>query len=336
MRDHAAVWRWFQIAAGAILIAGNTLSLALIVCFRDPEIRSTAAILLVIGTLLGIPLVIRPLVRWFRRPTDLPLQRSQTAQWFADLALLGAKSGKKRTAKAAHLLCESGVLDATHCQFNQADWKLHEAAEIFGELEDTPNQAHALMELGNCRNAAGDHDAAIAAYKSALEIWEHIADSQRAGNTWRLLNNLSAAYSEKGDLDAAERHCRRALHTAHEPEAQAMCMLNLADIHRKRGEFAHAHEVLAGSLDQLDRSRDESFAFGVFTLAMLHDDQQDVREAEELYKQAQELFEQKLGPHHIEIARLLEKYGALLDRNGRSREAATLMAKAAGIRDTVG
>ncbi|MBS1826038.1 MAG: tetratricopeptide repeat protein [Acidobacteria bacterium] len=328
--------RWIRIAAAGLLMGCNGLSLSLILCFRDQEIVLPATVALVVGSLLGIPLVVMPVVRWLRRPAELSLQGAGGRQWLAGLALLSAKVGKKRSAKSAHLLCESGVMDVSACRFNQGEWKLREAAELFAELEDRPNEALALMELGNCKHAAGDHDGAIREYCAALELWEHIADAQRAGNTWRLLNNLSAAYSEKGDLETAERYCRRALHTARDVEARAMCEMNLADLHRKRRQFDDAQEVLAGSLEQLGRSRDESFAFGVMTLAMIHDDQQDVRAAEELYKQARELMEQRLGARHIEVARLLERYGALLERHGRSREGAALLAQAAGIRDTVG
>ncbi|MFN7934523.1 MAG: tetratricopeptide repeat protein [Bryobacteraceae bacterium] len=327
---------WIRVAAGVLLTGCNTISLSLILCFRDQEIVAPATVALVVGSLLGIPIIVLPIVRWFRRPAELSVQGPGRWQWLAGLVLYTAKVGKKRSAKSAHLLCESGVMDVAACRFKQAATKLREASVVFAELEDRPNEALALMELGNCRHAAGDADGAIEAYQQALELWEHIADAQRAGNTWRLLNNLSAAYSEKGDLETAERFCRRALHTAHDAEARAMCEMNLADLHRKRRQFDDAQDVLAGSLEQLGRSRDESFAFGVMTLAMIHDDQQDVRAAEELYKQARELMEQRLGARHIEVARLLERYGALLERHGRSREGAALLAQAAGIRDTVG
>ncbi|MBL8179794.1 MAG: tetratricopeptide repeat protein [Bryobacterales bacterium] len=330
------MWRSIHFASAVVLVGGNLFSVALLLCFRDLETRVVAGALLAVGTWLSVPLVIRPMGRWMRRSGEVSLYDLPVSGWMSGLALFSAKAARKRTEKAAHLVCESGVLDAAGCRFQQADWKLREAAEIFEELEDPPNQALALMELGNSRNAAGDQDGAIEAYLRALAIWEQIAETQRAGNTWRLLNNLSAAYSEKGDLDAAERYSRRALHTAKTPEAEAMCQLNLADIYRKRREFGMAQEALDGSLDRLGASGDEGFAFGVMTLAMVHDDQQDVHAAEELYKQARELMEQKLGPRHIEVARLLERHGALLERHGRSREGARLMAEAAGIRDTVG
>lgn len=330
------MWQWIRVAAGTAVTASNAFCLLLVLCFRDEAIVTPAGVGLAVGSLLGIPLIVIPLVRWLRRPAEFSVQRARSAQWLAGVAMLSAKAAKQRTGKAAHLLCESGVMDAAACRFNQADWKLREAAEIFGDLEDRPNQALALMELGNSRNAAGEQDRAIAAYLEALALWEHMADSQRGGNTWRLLNNLGAAYSEKGDLDSAERYCRRALHTAKCPEAEAMCQLNLADIFRKRREFGQAQEVLDGSLEKLGSSGDEGFAYGVMTLAMIHDDQQDVHAAEELYKQARELMEQQLGARHIEVARLLERHGALLERHGRSREGARLMAEAAGIRDTVG
>ena len=335
MKDFASARRWLHIVMATTLVVVIGFSFLFLVCFRDSDIRWASALLLAASVLAAVPVVVMPLRKWMRRQAELPMLRSPFIQWFAELALRSAKGGRKRSAKAAHLLCESGVMDTAGCRFQQAEWKLRQSADMFGELEDIPNQALTLMELGNCRNASGDQDGAVWAYQNALQLWEQIADVQRAGNTWRLLNNLSAAYSEKGDLENAERYCRRALHTARSMEAEALCQLNLADIHRKRRQFAEAHRVLAGSLDKLDGDKDEGFAFGVLTLAMLHDDQEDVHEAEQLYRQARQLLQEKLGPGHIEVARLLERYGALLDRNGRSREGASLIAEAAGIRDRV-
>ncbi|MBI3679814.1 MAG: tetratricopeptide repeat protein [Acidobacteria bacterium] len=244
---------------------------------------------------------------------------------------------RRHSPETAQLLYDSGLLLYEQCRFREAAEKLDKAADLFAQLDDRPNQSWALMDLGNCLNDAGRHEEAIRAHTQALKVWEQLAEHQRTNNTWRLLTNLGAALSDKGDLEAAEAQCRRALdhcrrhHADSEPEV-AICLLNLADVQRRRNRLGDAEEGLCAALATLRKSRDTSLGLGLFLLAMLREDQGRTAEADGLYLEGRAWMEKHLGADHADVARLLERHAELLERTGRPAEAAALWERAAGIR----
>ncbi|HUQ94124.1 MAG TPA: tetratricopeptide repeat protein [Bryobacteraceae bacterium] len=325
-----------RVLAGMLVLTATAILFIIVLFYRGENVRTLAAPALMFCLCGLIPLVIQRL----RRRAQRPANRGRLVPWLTPLALKLSRLGGRCSPGAAQMLYDTGVFLSDQCRYREACGKLREAADLFEELDERQNRALALIELGNCHNAAGNHAEAVAVLQQALGVWEKLAHRQREDNTWRLFNNLGVALTELGELQDAEGYCRRALQTclvrreAGDPEA-AMCLLNLADVHRRQRRFLEAEEALSQSLEILDRTKDGNFAFGVSLLAMLHDDQDRLREAEELYRQARELLESQLGPRHVEVAKVLECHGAMLERGGRENDGAKLRARAASIFETI-
>lgn len=321
----------------SLVLSGTCLFLLMaFLSYRETNVRYFTAFGFALSFFIMVVYTLRPIWLWWCDP------QSRLLVSFAPAALAFAKLLGKRGAPArAQLSYDTGILLLSRCRFKDAASHLQEAVDLFHELGDKENEAMALMELGNCHTESGDAKAAAEVLQRALVEMENLSDTQRADNTWRLLNNLSGALCDGGNLDSAEDYARRAIQTCqqhHKTEGPelAVCSLNLAEIHRKQRKYRNAEELLQHSLDVLDKGRDENFVFGVMQLAMLRDDQDCWKEAEELYKQSRTMLEMQLGPGHAQVARVLEHYAAMLDRAGRERDAAFAMARAAGIRDTIG
>jgi tetratricopeptide (TPR) repeat protein len=335
--ERKAVWRLAHLLVCGVLVMGNIALVGVLFAFRSPAVRGWVTAALVITLCASIPIIFRPLMRWWKNPGSESGRAGPLLRGIASGALaIVRKWGRRCSPLRAQLLYDAGAVLFERCRYRDSAAKLREAAALFGEMDDPLNQALALQELGNAENAARNHDESVTALERALALFENLAASQREDNTWRILNNLAVAHSDKGSLDEAEGYCRRALQACREtlgadhPET-ALSLLNLADIHRLQRRFHDAEPVLAEALDLLDRGRSEHFAFGVSALAMLHDDQGHVKEAEHLYLQARELLEKQLGSEHAEVAVLLERHGAMLARYGRKDEGAKMLQRATDL-----
>jgi tetratricopeptide (TPR) repeat protein len=341
-----AIKHFIRMVISVALLLCDIALVGFLFAFRDPTIRLWAASAFLVFFVITLMIVIRPLLRWWANPGSDARGAGPLARGIVQAVLaIVRKWGRRCSPLRAQLLYDTGAVLFERCRYRESASKLKEAAALFGEMDDPLNQALALQELGNAENAARNHEEAVRALQQALDLWEHLASNQRAGNTWRLLNNLAVALSDKGSLEDAESYCRRALQVCRQkhgdahPES-ATCMVNLADIHRQQLRFQEAEELITQALDILDRSRDENFPFGVGVLAMIHDDRGHFKEAEDLYDRACELLQQQLGADHPEVARLLERHGAMLERSGRKVEgeqmkqhASTILARA-GCRPT--
>ncbi len=342
-RQRSLMVRLARLLIGAIVVCAIPTLFATVLFFRGEAIWQGAFPLLLVSIWVFGRFYLNPLMASWEKPAetlaswkDSPL--SGPALWLA-LALSRLR-GRRCSPQAAQLLYDSGVLLYEQCRYREAARKLREAADLFSELDDRQQNALALMDLGNCENAVGNHDLAIQILKQSLRLWEQISEQQREDNTWRLLNNLGVCYSEKDDLESAEFYCRRALQNREtrrgrkHPEA-ATCLLNLVDIRRKQGRFREAEELASEALETLDRARDANYVFAVSMLAMIHDDQDRRKEAESLYRQAREMMEAQLGGGHAEVARLLDRHASLLRRTGRTAEAEALSKRAERIENSL-
>ncbi len=317
--EPTAIRRIAHLIVSAVLLLSNLVLLGVIFAYRDTAIRIGSAVALAVVSLATVLVVVRPILRWWANPGSEPRAAGPLGRGVMQGALaIVRKIGRRCSPVRAHLLYDTGSVLFERCRYEEAAAKLKEAAALFGEMEDTLNQALALQELGNAQNAASHHDEAVLALEQALALWEHLAANQRQDNTWRLLNNLAVALSDKGSLGEAERYCRRALHTCREEIETAMCRVNLADIHRQQRRYAEAEETLSQALEVLDRKRDENLPFAVTVLAMLHDDRGHWKEAEDLYSRAMELLQQQYPTGHPEVLRVAELQRAMLVRSGKS------------------
>jgi len=334
-----AVKRFAHLAISILLLVSAVALLGVVFAYRDVTVRTVAGVSLAVVLAVTAVVVFRPLLRWWRNPGSDPHSAGPLVRGMVQAILSVVRRwGRRCSPLRAQLLYDAGAVLLERCRYRESAARLREAAALFAELDDPLNQALALQELGNAENAARNHEEAVRAFEKALSLWEHLAANQRAGNTWRLLNNLAVALSDQGSLSDAEGYSRRALNACEQKGGTeteiATCLLNLADIHRQQLRFQEAEEILTRAIEALDG--DENFPFAVSVLAMLHDDRGHLKEAEDLYLRAGELLAGQFGASHPEVGRLLERHGAMLTRSGREQEGVAVLERAREILDRAG
>lgn len=297
-------------------------------------VRLMAAITAAFGVALSVLLLV-----FFRDP-DMRLQ-GWTALAIAAVLLLALFVGsrRKRLLHRARVAYESGLLDYERCHLAKALAQLENAAILYGQAQDWEGQGLALMETGNCHHDAGHHDLAIQAFEKSLKLWERIPEGLRQDNTWRLMSNFAAALAAKGDLESAESYARRAIQQceSHHPgELElAQCRLVLAGVCRRNKAFGEAMKLTQGAREVFERRKDHMLWMALLELAKLHDDQDRFQQAGDLYKLSCELMIEQVGTKHVEVGRALERHGEMLARAGQRMDSAMILARAAGILDSI-
>ena len=160
---------------------------------------------------------------------------------------------------------------------------------------------HSQLESIRALRLAGD-------YRQALELarTELMGDPNNPG----LLNELGELEFVTGDLDAATDHFRQAIDLA--DVDLLMAQLNLAEIHRRRGDLQLAetlyHQIRTGLQTQPALNARDLFAIASATSQLGRSDPQLFKEAVQLFDQAS-----RMDPSFVEAGialgeLLLEKY----------------------------
>jgi tetratricopeptide (TPR) repeat protein len=192
---------------------------------------------------------------------------------------------------------------------------------------DSWQVAYTLQGLAHFYEAQGRKDEAEQAFKRSLAIDEKIAP--RSPATARTLTDLAHLYHGQGRYSEAEPLYERAL-----PMAEAtfgpthrnveVIVYLLANLYANEGKYADAERLYKRLA--VDTAIDQQ-ALG--DLALLYEAQRRYAEAEPLRRRLLESAEKRGSP--TEIAEQLRSYAALLQRMGRSAEAAELEARALAI-----
>ena len=123
------------------------------------------------------------------------------------------------------------------------------AAAASRELQDQPNQAHALSELGEARHLTGDYAGAARDHREALELFQELGDRNGQANA---LTGLGRERLATGDPAGAGRDLREALALYRELDeinGQAQALMLLGTMRRLASDPAGAIRDMQEALD---------------------------------------------------------------------------------------
>jgi tetratricopeptide (TPR) repeat protein len=194
---------------------------------------------------------------------------------------------------------------------------------------------------------SGKYDKAEMRFRAAIdEIRDYSKDDQRL--LARSYNDLARVLYHQGRYAEAEPLAKWALlvresHPKVNPDAVFQTLYTLALIHKAQDHFNQAEPLLRRALELQEKSigpKHIQTAGTVDELADVCAEQRKFKDAEELYQRAISIYQraismyQRFDPEvNRNLASCSERYATMLDRMGRSAEAAKLRARAKEIRE---
>ena len=171
-----------------------------------------------------------------------------------ETALHEAKEGDdRRTEQRAHAAL--GLLFHGRGQLERAEERYVEALDLALTLGDAHAEAEARRDLGNLCLMRGEHERARAHYEEAL--------ARAPGDDLRLeglvRGNLAILDQERGELDAALAHLKRALtclRIVGDRPFEAHLTAYLGAVHHERGQLDAARDAYSRALDVLSEVGD--------------------------------------------------------------------------------
>lgn len=148
-------------------------------------------------------------------------------------------------------------------------------------------------------------------------------------NDARLWQNIGQAQFFRGRLQAAEVSYYRALSLAG-PEHAPSISSDLAGLLESRRQYAKAAGILREAVARLGAGQVRARMLA--NLGVLQWRLKERVEAAAQLRQALGEMESAVGPHHPDVAAVLERYQAVLRQSGRKAEAAAASQRAAAIR----
>ncbi len=199
--------------------------------------------------------------------------------------------------------------------------------------DDHPLVAKSLNNLAYVLEHRGRDDAAREFYLEALDISRRSYGEEHI-QVARLLNNLASV--SEGRSEELRREALKMLHgiSASEHPLTAMCLGNLGNDARARGDFAAAERLYKEALDverALHREGHPHYTMLLCALAALSVLQGDEAAAESYYTEALDLERGRSGSERNEIATPLKGLGKLCLWQGQPDRAAHYLYEAAGV-----
>jgi tetratricopeptide (TPR) repeat protein len=182
-------------------------------------------------------------------------------------------------------------------KFDEAASRLLEALDIRRELGNRPQEAAALISLGNLHALQDRHDEAVSMFDQALAIIDETGDLRQRGIC---LINLGASRASLGHHDEALRHLLDALPIVRENDNrrnELMLLANIASVHRLRGDsdaairFFEEHKALSKTVGD-----DYLHAAALLELGELFQELRRDSEAREAWTEALQILEELEHP----------------------------------------
>lgn len=206
---------------------------------------------------------------------------------------------------------------------DHAEVRLREALRILREYPGDDHLPAVLLELGNAM-LKGDPAEAERCYKEAAEI--HVARKQLelAAAAWV---NLGVMYSEQERFEESLAHYEKARDVRERapsvmPSRIGVLLNNMANCHRRMGNYEEAHKLVDRAVEFLSQSGDPGPAAAYGTRGLIFLDSGNDTEAVEWLQESYAERKKASSPNFETIAENLEKEIAALKRLGRMEEAA--------------
>lgn len=176
----------------------------------------------------------------------------------------------------------------------QAIEHLNQSLEISQEIEDCRIQYEALGNLGTVYSNLGYLDKSIYYYSAGIEVIRkcvEIAETSEGRETESLwLGYLGLGYAYKGELQKAEKNCRKALEISQDSGSKNRNLCSLGFVHFQRHELCEAISHFQRAVSVSKKAKDkrgEGRALGYLGRAYLAGDKLDeafqaLREAVEI------------------------------------------------------
>jgi tetratricopeptide (TPR) repeat protein len=232
-------------------------------------------------------------------------------------------SERKKPIAMADMLWRSGQCYNQIGLADHAALRLQAALKI---LRDYPGHAHlpsVLLEIGNALRKS-DPAEAERAYKEAAEI--HVARKQLelAAAAWV---NLGIMYSEQERFEESLAHYEKARDVRErapsiKPARIGVLLNNMANCHRRMGNFEEAHNLADRAVEFLSQNGDPGPAAAYGTRGLIYLDSGNDEEAVEWLQESYAERKKASSPNFETIVENLEKEIAALKRLGRMEEAA--------------
>jgi CHAT domain-containing protein/tetratricopeptide (TPR) repeat protein len=165
---------------------------------------------------------------------------------FFEQALARAEgSGNARTL--SYLTSNTGVVHARAGRYESAIERFARAVALAATSADARTEARSLTNLANAYKDLGDYERAIKIYERSLALWQRV--NQREGEMLTL-TNLGNVYLIQDDVERAQAILERALSLSEgtDTDDEGRVLVNLADIDRRRGNYARAVSLAERSL----------------------------------------------------------------------------------------
>jgi serine/threonine-protein kinase len=236
-------------------------------------------------------------------------------------------------ATLAATLSVLGDLQTSLAEWQAADSLLGRALAIQERLNDGPNadMAATLARRGRLLDFMGEHDAAEASYREALEQYRSLLGPRHI-ETLRNQRALAVLLGKVNKLEEAESMLRDVMTKIPEADRATSpfaleASTELGYVLFLRAKFDEAVSVLRPTLAQQRRLFGETYGPSLFTMRALGSalrDRGDLDEAEALYRQAVRITSTLHGGERVEMLYALTVLSMVLDRKGELEEAESL------------
>ncbi len=225
--------------------------------------------------------------------------------------------------------------------FEHLESSLETRTELYGI--DHPFSADVLQNLGDLYLAQGNVEKARPLFEQALAVYRNSVSRRyfrgnnikRQGAIQNALGDLAAAHRLMGEFEIAEGYFREAIEIAKGLEGSEQhvneepgLMERLSNLLQERGRYAEADEMLeAAMVIARRRFGDDSLMMArlVESLAMSQHAQDNLIDAEELYRKAMSIREGKLAPSAPVVLASKRTLGRLLRDRQQPEEALVLL-----------
>jgi tetratricopeptide (TPR) repeat protein len=184
------------------------------------------------------------------------------------------------------------------------------------------NYAYALLRNGSLKEAKEKYEQSLSTYKAA---------GTPEADTATVLNGLSIAYRDGGDLNQAESLANRAFRLVESNDRKwgirGPILQNLGTIYMEQGFFDKAEDTYVQVLEVREKKLGTSHpntGYTVWRLASLYQKEGKNEQAEEQFKRVIVIFERRLPEGHPDTKQLVGQYAEFLRSAGRSDEASEL------------